>query len=54
MRNAPTKAIFRVNGLSGKAVAEVIDENRRIPVVNGRFEDDFKPYDVHIYCIKRL
>jgi len=53
MRNAPTKAIFRVNGLSGKAVAEVIDENRRIPVVNGRFEDDFKPYDVHIYCIKR-
>jgi hypothetical protein len=35
-------------------VAEVIDENRRIPVVNGRFEDDFKPYDVHIYCIKRL
>jgi hypothetical protein len=53
MRNAPTKAIFRVNGLSGKAVAEVIDENRRIPVVNGSFEDDFKPYDVHIYCIKR-
>ena len=53
MRNAPTKAIFRVNGLSGKAVAEVIDETRKIPVINGRFEDDFKPYDVHIYRIKR-
>jgi len=53
MRNAPTKAVFRVKGLSGKATAEVVGEDRRIPVVNGRFEDDFKPYDVHIYRIKR-
>jgi len=53
MKNAPTKAIFRVQGLPAKATAEVVGENRRIPVVNGRFEDELNSYDVHIYQIKR-
>jgi hypothetical protein len=53
MRNAPTKAAFRVKGLSGKSVAEAIGEDRGIAVLNGCFEDEFKPYDVHIYRIKR-
>lgn len=49
MKNAPMKAIFRVKGLSGNTVAEVVEEGRRVPVINGRFEDEFRPYDVHIY-----
>ena len=52
MRNGPTRAIFRVSEMAKKATAEVVGENRRIPIVNGRFEDDFEPYDVHIYRIR--
>lgn len=52
MRNGSTKAVFRVKGLKGKATVEVIGENRKVPAFNGHFEDEFQPYDVHIYCIK--
>ncbi len=51
MRNAPTTAIFRISGVPAKATAEVLGENRRIPVINGRFEEAFQPYDVHLYRI---
>lgn len=49
MRNQETKAIYQVS--SGKEV-EVIGENRKIKVVNGRFEDHFNGYEVHQYKIK--
>ncbi|MFA4045132.1 MAG: hypothetical protein HZRFUVUK_001941 [Candidatus Fervidibacterota bacterium] len=52
MRNEKTKAIFSVENIPKGASAEVLWENRHISVDNGRFEDEFNPYDVHIYKIK--
>lgn len=52
MRNAPTTAVFQLRNFSGKAKVEVIGENREIPMQKGRFQDDFRPYDVHIYRIR--
>ncbi len=53
MRNGATKATFTVKGLDGKATAEVIGENRRIPAEGGKFADEFKPFDVHLYKITK-
>ncbi|MDP2982559.1 MAG: hypothetical protein Q8O92_04425 [Candidatus Latescibacter sp.] len=50
MRNGETKASFTLSG--GNRTAEVVGEGRTIAVRRGTFEDDFKPYDVHIYRIK--
>ncbi|MGE3818061.1 MAG: hypothetical protein AB7I30_01375 [Isosphaeraceae bacterium] len=52
MRNAATSAEFEVPGLPAKATAEVIGEGRSLPVVNGRFRDEFPPYAVHLYAIR--
>jgi len=52
MRDAAVKGLFEVRGLAETATAEVLGENRRIPVKNGRFEDDFKAYDVHLYRVQ--
>jgi len=51
MRNADTKAAFRVKGLPDKAKAEVLGEGRTINVENGKFEDAFTGYAVHLYKI---
>jgi hypothetical protein len=53
MRNGPTKAEFEVKELSGDATAEVLGESRTIPLRGGKFEDDFKPYDAHLYRVAR-
>ena len=37
---------------AAKGSVEVIGENRAIPLKGGAFEDDFKPYEVHLYRIK--
>jgi len=42
---------FKVNGLKGNAVAEVVDEGRKVSVMNGRFTDMFLKNAVHIYKI---
>ncbi len=52
MRNASTRAEFSLQGVPARATAEVLGENRRIAVQRGRFEDDFKPYEVHLYRIR--
>jgi len=52
MRNDAAKGAFKVEGLKAGATAEVLGENRSIPVRNGTFEDDFRPYDVHLYRIR--
>lgn len=49
MRNQPTQASFEVK--AGKEV-EVVGENRKIQITNGRFEDHFNEYEVHIYKIR--
>jgi hypothetical protein len=51
MRNAPARATFQVRDLRGTALVEVLGEGRRIAVRGGRFDDAFKPYDVHLYRV---
>lgn len=53
MRMGDTHGSFEMAGMTGKATAEVIGENRSIEVIDGRFEDAFKTYDVHLYKITR-
>jgi hypothetical protein len=50
MRDRPSKASFVVKGARGSA--EVLGEDRTIPLQNGRFEDDFKPFEVHLYRVR--
>jgi hypothetical protein len=51
MRNAPSQGSFEIKGLPGAAKAEVLGEGRSIEIKNGRFDDAFRPYDVHLYSI---
>ncbi len=53
MRNAPCRGAFEIRGLPSQAAAEVLGEGRRVHVKEGRFEDDFRAYDVHLYRIGR-
>ena len=50
MRDKAAKAAFAIKGARGSA--EVLGENRKIPVKDGKFEDDFKPYEVHLYRLR--
>ncbi|MGB9876265.1 MAG: hypothetical protein ACPLPS_00690 [bacterium] len=52
MKNGPTRAIFRIKENKIKGKVEVLWEGREIPLTDGLFEDDFKPYDVHLYKIR--
>ncbi len=52
MRKGEAKGTFTVPGLPKQATAEVLGEDRRIPVHNGQFEDTFQTDDVHIYRIR--
>ncbi len=52
MRNRATRGSFQVKGIKEDATAEVLGEDRTLPVRGGAFDDEFKPYDVHIYKIK--
>ncbi|MEJ5253194.1 MAG: hypothetical protein HPY54_16145 [Chthonomonadetes bacterium] len=52
MRNASTTAEFTLQGVPGRAIAEVLGEGRRITVRQARFEDTFKPWAVHLYRIR--
>lgn len=53
MRNAPARGTFVVRALPGLSEAEVLGEGRTIAIKDGRFEDEFRPYDVHLYKIRR-
>lgn len=58
MRNHATRAAFRVDDLrqdwmnKKNGTAEVVGEDRTLPIWGGRFEDEFQPYQVHIYRIE--
>lgn len=52
MRNGETRGAFTIEGLLGRTQIEVIGESRTIEATNGKFEDDFKPWDVHIYVTR--
>jgi hypothetical protein len=51
MRDAAARPTLEVTGLPAKTAAEVLGENRTIPVEAGRLVDDFGPYAVHRYRI---
>jgi hypothetical protein len=52
MEARPVRAEFRAAGVSPGAAAEVLGEDRTIRLENGRFEDQFEPYAVHLYKIQ--
>ncbi len=49
MREAGTSAQFTIHGLSGRQTVEVLGEGRTLDSKDGVFEDQFKPWDVHLY-----
>jgi len=51
MRNRAMKGSFAVKDHKGTS-AEVLGESRTLGVTDGKFEDDFKPYEVHLYRLK--
>jgi hypothetical protein len=52
LRAGETKAAFTLKDLPATAKAEVLGEERELPVKDGAFEDAFKGYGVHLYRIK--
>jgi hypothetical protein len=52
MRAGPTTATFTVAGQTGKAKVEVMGEDRTLDATDGRFQDKFEPWAVHLYRIK--
>ncbi len=46
----PVKVTF--SGLVGFDETAVLSEDRKVKIVDGKFTDSYKPFDVHIYKIK--
>ncbi|HEX7670267.1 MAG TPA: hypothetical protein VF395_11815, partial [Polyangiaceae bacterium] len=51
MRDGTTTGTFTLRDFPATASAEVMGENRTIPIANGVFKDDFASYGVHLYKI---
>lgn len=51
MRNEETRASFSGKGIPRTGKVEVLGEDRSIEVKDGRFEDGFEGYGVHLYKI---
>jgi len=51
-RDGTTEATFELAGLQGNASIEVMDEQRTIQVLDGRFQDRFGPWQVHLYRLQ--
>lgn len=51
MADGATTAAFALNGIDASVSIEVIGEDRSIVPSDGRFEDAFQPYAVHLYRI---
>jgi len=51
MRDGRTRARFSIQGLSGRAPAEVLGEDRTCASTDGVVEDDFASWDAHLYRI---
>lgn len=52
MRDGKTTAHVQLAKHSGKETAEVLGERRTVEVTDGAFDDDFAPWDVHLYRIQ--
>ena len=53
MYRRDTRATFALGAVGEAAAAEVIGEDRAVELKGGRFSDDFRGYDVHLYRIPR-
>jgi hypothetical protein len=53
MKPGETKARFAVKGLGPRATVDVIGEGRSIEATDGKFEDEFRDWDVHLYRVKQ-
>ncbi|HEY0868213.1 MAG TPA: hypothetical protein VGE01_12580 [Fimbriimonas sp.] len=53
MKNEPARGKFTLRGLPRNATAEVLGEGRTVKVVDGRFDDDFGPFEVHLYRVRQ-
>jgi hypothetical protein len=51
MTDGATSATFDLGGLVRGARVEVLGEDRDVVAADGAFQDDFAPYDVHLYRI---
>jgi hypothetical protein len=51
MRGSATSATFTLKGLKGEKSVEAIDEGRSVTAVDGRFQDQFEPWQVHLYRV---
>jgi hypothetical protein len=51
-RDEETRGTFTIRGLEDKTKIEVLGENRAIAATNGKFADEFSPWDVHIYVTR--
>ena len=52
MKPGETEAAFTLDGLPAGAQVEVLGENRKIEPADGKFQDHFGDWDVHLYRIK--
>jgi hypothetical protein len=52
MKPGETEAAFTLDGLPAGAQVEVLGENRKIEPADGKFQDSFRNWDVHLYRIK--
>jgi hypothetical protein len=52
MEDTATTASFKLSDSPNTKTASVLGEDRTIEVVQGRFIDEFKGYDVHIYRVE--
>jgi len=57
MCNRPTRGSFVIresaSGPGQSLLATVLEESRDIPLRNGELTDEFKPYEVHLYELRR-
>jgi len=53
MRNGSTTATFTAKGLGTRTV-QVLDEKRTIKSQDDVFQDEFKPWEVHLYMIREV
>ncbi len=48
----PTTARFSLRGVTGQRQVEVLGEQRTLTATDGRFTDQFRGYDVHLYRVR--
>ena len=51
--SAEADATARITGLPERPTADVLFEDRTVPVVDGQLEDTFAPLAVHVYRVRR-